>query len=60
MEKRGGTMKKSRKDDRSALFIPAGIMIGIGIGFITNQIPGGLFIGLGTGFLGMALVRNLK
>lgn len=40
--------------DRSsigALFIPAGLMIGLGVGFITDNLAAGLFIGLGGGFL---------
>ena len=51
-------MKK--KDDRSGLFIPAGLFIGMGIGFFTNQLVGGIFLGLGFGFLAMALSRNRK
>ena len=34
-----------------AIFIPAGILIGMGVGFIVDNIPAGLFIGLGVGFL---------
>lgn len=56
-------MKKTKspgKEDRSGLFIPAGLFIGMGVGFITEQLVGGIFLGLGLGFLGMALVRNKK
>ncbi|MFH2020673.1 MAG: hypothetical protein ABIJ34_04615 [archaeon] len=51
---------KKQKTDKSAFFIPAGILIGMGVGFFTNQIPGGMFLGLGLGFLCMALSKNRK
>lgn len=35
--------------------IPAGVLIGLGVGFYTDNIPGGIFIGLGSGFLAMFL-----
>ncbi len=41
----------------SGLFIPAGLFIGLGIGWALNYGVQGLFIGLGAGFLGMAIVR---
>jgi len=39
-------MKNSKKwseDNRNGLFIPAGLFIGMGIGFITDQLVGGIF-----------------
>ncbi|MFC1944788.1 hypothetical protein ACFLX5_04800 [Chloroflexota bacterium] len=33
--------------------IPAGVLIGMGIGFLIDNITAGLFIGLGGGFLVM-------
>ena len=48
-------LKKCNEDDRSGLFIPAGLFIGMGIGFIIDQLVGGIFLGLGFGFLGMTL-----
>ena len=49
-------MKKDKKirDKKSgpgALFIPAGLFLGFGIGFAFNNIPAGMFIGFGAGFL---------
>ena len=35
--------------------IPAGLLIGIGVGFLIDNIPAGLFIGLGGGFLAMMI-----
>jgi len=50
-------MAKNKKDDRSGLFIPAGLFIGMGIGFLTDHLVPGMFIGLGAGFLLMALQK---
>ena len=41
----------------SGLFIPAGLFIGMGIGWTLGYLVQGLFIGLGAGFLGMAIAR---
>ena len=35
--------------------IPAGILIGIGIGFLIGNITAGIFLGLGGGFLVMLI-----
>ena len=51
---------KKRDEDFGGLFVPAGLFVGMGIGFITDQLVGGLFLGLGLGFLGMALTRKKK
>lgn len=50
--------KETRSDesDQGGLFIPAGIFIGMGIGFMVDNLVGGLFIGMGLGFLLFALV----
>jgi F0F1-type ATP synthase assembly protein I len=44
---------KEKKDKRgiSALFVPAGLFIGMGIGFLTDKLVPGMYIGLGVGFL---------
>ena len=41
----------------SGLFIPAGLFIGMGIGWAMGYLVQGLFIGLGAGFLAMAIAR---
>jgi hypothetical protein len=46
-----------RKWSIAGLFIPAGLFIGMGIGWAFGYLVQGLFIGLGAGFLGMAIVR---
>jgi hypothetical protein len=50
------------KDSRSrwevaGLFVPAGLFIGMGIGWTLGYLVQGLFIGLGSGFVLMALIR---
>ncbi len=44
-----------KKSSPSGAFVPAGLLIGIGIGFLTDALLAGLFIGLGAGVLLMAL-----
>ncbi len=41
----------------SGLFIPAGLFIGMGIGWALGYLVQGLLVGLGAGFLGMAIAR---
>jgi hypothetical protein len=43
--------KKSKRKDFAGIFIPAGLFIGMGIGFATDSLVPGMFIGLGAGFL---------
>jgi len=40
----------------TGLAIPAGLLIGMGVGFLVDNITAGIFIGLGCGFLGMLIV----
>ena len=42
-------MKK--KNNNSGVWIPAGLLIGIGIGFVLGNIPAWTLIGLGVGFI---------
>jgi hypothetical protein len=41
---------KKKMEDWMGLFIPGGLFIGMGLGFLYNQLVAGLFIGLGMGF----------
>ena len=52
--------KIASKDDVTGLFIPAGLCLGLGVGFAVGHLVAGLFIGLGLGFTGMAVVKNFK
>ena len=49
---------KDKKDERAGLYIPAGLFIGLGIGFIIGQVVGGALLGLGVGFLAIALAKK--
>jgi hypothetical protein len=51
---------KKEKRENGALFIPAGLFLGMGLGFVLDKFIGGLFIGLGVGFLLFALTNILK
>jgi hypothetical protein len=46
-------MKKEKKEGIAGILVPAGIMIGMGVGFLTDQLVAAMFIGLGAGFLAM-------
>lgn len=52
-------MAKQTKNDKDnnpgALFVPAGILGGMGVGFAVNNVPAGLFIGMGLGFAAFAI-----
>lgn len=52
--------KKQDENSKGALFIPAGVLVGMGFGFAYGNIPAGLFIGLGTGFLLYAITYVFK
>ena len=47
--------KKNKWKSIGGVFIPAGLFIGMGIGFAANNVVAGLFIGLGAGFLAFAV-----
>ncbi|HJX06063.1 MAG TPA: hypothetical protein VJ461_05090 [Candidatus Nanoarchaeia archaeon] len=58
-EKQSFSEKKDDRKNSGALFIPAGIFIGMGWGFLVENIPGGLFLGLGFGFVAFAITTIL-
>jgi hypothetical protein len=53
-------MFAKKKDRTWNGFIPAGLFIGIGLGFLYDQFIVGLFLGLGAGFLLAALVKAFR
>ena len=59
MAKEKREVREKHKGSFGGLLIPAGLFIGMGIGFLTNFVAG-LFIGLGVGFLGFLLCEFLK
>jgi len=52
--------KQLDKRDMAGLFVPAGLFIGMGIGFLFSQLVAGVFIGLGVGFVLMIIFRLMK
>lgn len=55
MANKEATTKKGDGRGASGLFIPGGLLLGMGLGFVYGNVPAGLFIGLGAGFVLMAL-----
>jgi len=51
---------KKNKSDASGLAIPAGLFIGMGIGFLTGELVSWMFIGLGGGFALMFIYQLLR
>ena len=49
-------MAREKKDEPEALFIPAGVLTGMGFGFLYGNLVAGLFLGLGAGFVIFALI----
>jgi hypothetical protein len=52
--------QKKKKEDFGGLFIPAGIFVGMGIGFLTDQLVAAMFIGMGAGFFLFALYEIFR
>lgn len=49
---------QSRKGwEAAGVAVPAGLFIGMGVGWIFDEMLPGLFIGLGVGMLAMAIIR---
>lgn len=53
---------KTKKDDKdiNGLLIPAGALLGIGIGMAVDATAVGVLIGLGTGFLAMFIAKKFE
>ncbi len=52
--------KKNNEDKYGALFVPAGVLTGVGVGFLINNIAAGTMIGLGVGFVIFATITVVK
>ena len=48
---------KKRTGGVAGLAIPAGLFIGLGVGFLVDNVTAGVLLGLGGGFLGMIILR---
>ena len=51
---------RNKKWEAGGILIPAGLFIGMGIGWALGYLVQGIFVGLGAGFLGLALVALFK
>ena len=56
------TEKNKREEvwKSGSLFIPGGVLLGFGIGFLINNVAAGMFGGLGLGFILFALTVLFK
>ena len=48
--------KKDKKKGAGGILIPAGLFIGMGVGWALGYLVQGMFIGLGVGFLAFAII----
>lgn len=46
---------KGKRNSAGGLFVPGGLLLGMGVGFLTDQLVAGMFIGLGAGFILLAI-----
>jgi len=53
-------MANKKVEDLRGLLIPAGVITGMGVGFLIDNVVAGMFIGLGSGFAILALVAIFK
>jgi hypothetical protein len=44
----------------AGIFVPAGLLVGMGIGFLIGNVPAGMFVGLGVGLAGWGLVALFR
>jgi len=50
--------KQKKESDNSGVLIPAGLLVGIGVGLLLGKVVAFAVIGLGVGFLGMWIFRK--
>ncbi len=53
-------IRKLKKESPEGIAVPAGLFVGMGVGFLTNNFVAWLFIGLGAGFLLLMILRLIK
>ena len=54
------TVVRTRREDASGVFVPAGLLIGLGIGGIYGTYGIGAILGLGVGLCLMAIAKLIK
>jgi hypothetical protein len=60
MAKRKVETKEKDRWGAAGIFIPAGLFIGFGAGFLMDNVPAGMFLGLGLGFLLFGIAALIK
>lgn len=59
--KKSTKASKDEQDDKNgAIFVPAGALIGVGMGFVFDNIVAGALIGVGCGFLIFAAITAFR
>ena len=53
-------LKIKKKEDVAGIWVPAGVLVGVGVGLMYNQVAAYTLIGLGVGFVLMAITKLLK
>jgi len=54
------TKKVKKKEDKEGIFIPAGLLAGIGLGMLTEQVAAGALIGLACGFIVYGVIKLVR
>lgn len=49
-----------KQKNPAGLLIPGGLLLGIGVGFLINNVPAGTLIGLGCGFIAMFIALWIR
>lgn len=52
--------KEGKEEKNGALFIPAGVITGLGVGLLVNNAAAGMMIGLGLGFVIFATLTAFR
>lgn len=61
MVKKKITKKKTKNnEDSSGIFVPGGLLLGLGLGLAYGRPDVGALVGLGVGFILMAIVKSMK
>ena len=53
------TIEHKKQKGISGVAVPAGLFIGMGIGYLIDNFTAGLYLGLGGGFLVMIILRAI-
>jgi F0F1-type ATP synthase assembly protein I len=60
IEQKSGLAEPVKNDRYSGFIVPAGILIGLGVGLLVDYLVSGFFIGLGLGLIGSELFRLVE